>query len=599
MTQRLEAEGASGGKKWDDGDDYEDVTKIYVRVGLHEGRFDGIQYIHFDYFKNGQSKYGSHHGLKGEGFTESKFEINYQNNEYLESVEGYYKIESNAIQALQFKTNFRTSEIMGYHHNYGTKFTLAVGRKKIIGFHGSSSSRNLNSLGAYFTWITPTKLESEGGKVGKEWDDGIDHENLTKIYVGIGHQGIQFIKFDYVKDGQPKSGEIHGDLGRGFTQVFVIDYPNEYLISVEGTYNTIPDDGVLVVRSLIFKTSKGRTSPTYGFVSGTTFVLEKQGNVIVSFHGRDGGAFDAIGVVFPVNELCPPLKHFSRQGGNGGSVWDDGAYDGVRRINVSLGGRFVAYCRFEYARGERMVPHAHGKLQNHPQPIAINHPDEYLESVEGWYDSSNIIQGIKFQTNKKTSDDIGYVFDGDGRQFSLKVKDKKIIGFHGFADSNLNSLGAYFVPISSSSAPSPNKLEAQGGNGGDIFDDGTFDDIRKVYVGQGESSVAYIRFEYEKNGKIETREHGKRTLLGTEEFEVGQDDYITSVEVYYEKIFGMPSEIITSLIFNTFKGKTSQPFGLVSGNKTMLQGGKGKIVGFHGRASHVLHALGIYISPLV
>jgi len=79
---------------------------------------------------------------------------------------------------------------------------------------------------------------------------------------------------------------------------FVIDYPNEYLISVEGTYNILPDDNVLVIRSLIFKTSKGRISPTYGFVSGTKFVLESQGNAIVGFYGRDGGAFDAIGVYF-------------------------------------------------------------------------------------------------------------------------------------------------------------------------------------------------------------------------------------------------------------------------------------------------------------
>lgn len=79
---------------------------------------------------------------------------------------------------------------------------------------------------------------------------------------------------------------------------FVIDYPHELLTSVEGTYNILPDDRVLVVRSLIFKTSKGRTSPTYGFVSGTQFVLEKEGNAIVGFHGRDGDAFDAIGVYF-------------------------------------------------------------------------------------------------------------------------------------------------------------------------------------------------------------------------------------------------------------------------------------------------------------
>jgi len=49
---------------------------------------------------------------------------------------------------------------------------------------------------------------------------------------------------------------------------------------------------------LSFKTSKGRISPTYGVVSGTKFVLESQGNAIVGFYGRNGGAFDAIGVYF-------------------------------------------------------------------------------------------------------------------------------------------------------------------------------------------------------------------------------------------------------------------------------------------------------------
>ena len=43
--------------------------------------------------------------------------------------------------------------------------------------------------------------------------------------------------------------------------------------------------------------------------------------------------------------------------------------DGVRKILVGRGGRFVSYFRFEYARGERMVPHAHGKRQEVPQEV--------------------------------------------------------------------------------------------------------------------------------------------------------------------------------------------------------------------------------------
>lgn len=79
------------------------------------------------------------------------------------------------------------------------------------------------------------------------------------------------------------------------------------------------------------------------------------------------------------------------------------------------------------------------------------------------------------------------------------------------------------------------------------------------------------------------------------QFELDSDDYITSVKVYYEKLFGTPTEIITALIFKTFKGKVSQPFGMASGQEAELGGGK--IVGFHGSASDVIHSLGVYIAP--
>lgn len=75
-----------------------------------------------------------------------------------------------------------------------------------------------------------------------------------------------------------------------------MDFPNEYIISVEGTFNKIR--GFVALTSLTFKTSEKRTSQTFGCVTGTKFVLERKGNVIVGFHGRDGVAFDSIGVYF-------------------------------------------------------------------------------------------------------------------------------------------------------------------------------------------------------------------------------------------------------------------------------------------------------------
>lgn len=141
-----------------------------------------------------------------------QFEIDHLKGEYLISVDGYHNSE--VIQGLQFKTNLKISEIMGYEYAI-YKFTLAVDGKKIIGFHGSAKS-NLNSLGAYVTSIIPTKMEAKGGKGGKEWNDGTDYEALTKIHICATSKGIKNIKFDYVdKDGHPKPGLVHGSSSPG------------------------------------------------------------------------------------------------------------------------------------------------------------------------------------------------------------------------------------------------------------------------------------------------------------------------------------------------------------------------------------------------
>jgi len=108
-----------------------------------------------------------------------QIEIDHLNNEHLESVESYYNDASGNIQALQFKTNFKVSEVIGY--GKGTKFSLSVKGKIIIGFHGYIRSQTcplVNSLGAYFTWIPACRLEAKGSKGGIQWDDGADHEAM-------------------------------------------------------------------------------------------------------------------------------------------------------------------------------------------------------------------------------------------------------------------------------------------------------------------------------------------------------------------------------------------------------------------------------------
>ncbi|ESQ48287.1 hypothetical protein EUTSA_v10020719mg [Eutrema salsugineum] len=288
------------------------------------------------------------------------------------------------------------------------------------------------------------------------------------------------------------------------------------------------------------------------------------------------------------------------QGGRGGELWDDGGvYDNVKKVYVGQGDSGVVYVKFDYEKDGNIVSREHGKKSLLGTEEFELDPEDYITSVKISYEKlfgtpTEIITALVFKTFKgKTSQPFGMV---SGQEFELGGG--KIVGFHGSASDVIHSLGAYIAssttPVTPPESGGTTKLEAQGGRGGEIWDDGgAFENVKKVYVGQGDSGVVYVKFDYEKDGKIVSREHGKKTLLGTEEFELDSDDYITSVKVYYEKLFGTPTEIITALIFKTFKGKTSQPFGMTSGEETEL--GVGKIVGFHGTASDVIHSLGAYI----
>lgn len=153
-------------------------------------------------------------------------------------------------------------------------------------------------------------------------------------------------------------------------------------------------------------------------------------------------------------------------------------------------------------------------------------PDEYITDVTGYYKTTgteDAITALAFKTNKT---EYGPYGNKTRNQFSIHApKDNQIAGFQGISSNVLNSIDVHFGPLpsttSASSTPSSalsqaNKVDAHGGKGGSSFDDGPHDHVRRVFVGQGDSGVTYVKFEYEKSGNKETREHGKKTLLGAE-----------------------------------------------------------------------------------
>lgn len=135
---------------------------------------------------------------------------------------------------------------------------------------------------------------------------------------------------------------------------FELDYPNEVITYVEGTFKRF-GPGKTRVTSLIFKSSEGRTSSTFGVVYGTKFVLEKKGCAVVGFHGRhDDRDLVSIGAYF--SPMPPPTAEKLRaQGGLRGESWDDGVFDGVRKLYVGQGDNGVAFLKVVYGRDTRII----------------------------------------------------------------------------------------------------------------------------------------------------------------------------------------------------------------------------------------------------
>ncbi|XP_023635273.1 LOW QUALITY PROTEIN: jacalin-related lectin 47 [Capsella rubella] len=401
MIQKLGARGIKlSERSWDDGSDHDDVTKIFV-----QGSRQGIASLYINYVKNGKPKDGSIHGFFDYGLTQT-FEINHLQNEHLESVDAYYHIKSYDLKAIQFKTNFRTSELMGYTYEC-TMFTLAVKGKKIIGFHGSDRVQ-IFSLGAYFTSITPTRLEAKGGMGGKKWDDGFDHE--------IRGRDIHRPRRDYIAE---------------------------------------------------IQTSKGRISPTYGNLSNgshTKLVLENNGCALVGFYGLSYGLLSNLGAYFSPTPPTPAGEKLEALGGSdiGGASWEDGNnFDGVRKIYIGKGEVSIVFVKFMYSKDNRVVLGAdHGTNTLHGvEEFELDYPSEYITTVEGNYDivhgsdDLNVILMLRFKTNKRTSPAFGF---GKISSFVHHKQGYKIVGFHGISGNMLQQIGVHVLPITDEGASTSN-----------------------------------------------------------------------------------------------------------------------------------------------
>ena len=131
-----------------------------------------------------------------------------------------------------------------------------------------------------------------------------------------------------------------------------MNYPYEFITSVEGTFT---NEKYPTVASLTFKTSKGRTSSTFGSPATKTFVLQSRGCGVVGFHGCSSDYISALGAYFRLLPSLPDGEKVEAKGADGGASWDDGGFDCIRNIYIGHGEMGIAFVKFLYDKDNKVV----------------------------------------------------------------------------------------------------------------------------------------------------------------------------------------------------------------------------------------------------
>nr|POE84502.1 isoform 3 of jacalin-related lectin 3 [Quercus suber] len=331
--------------------------------------------------------------------------------------------------------------------------------------------------------------------------------------------------------------------------------------------------------------------------------------------------------------------HLARTGGlvsikvcydlNGQAIWGN--------KNGRNGGLTVEKIRFEY-------PHE-----------VLTHISGYYGSVI--LRGPTIIKSITFHTNKKKYGPFG---NEQGIPFSSASKDGVIVGFHGRKGWFVDSIGVHVLegkqsqprplseqvvsgsvqgpgpcgqgdltvgimkeptpygpvglragmvkepapygpvglPAGMVKEPAPCGLGPWGGDGGQPWDDQVFTGIKKIFLTKGEA-IYSIQMEYDCNGQsIWSVKHG----CGNEgtphliQFEYPHE-FLTCISGYYGSVAEDECrKVIKSLTFYTNRRRYG-PYGKETGTYFTSTKDEGKIIGFHGRASSFLYAIGVHIQP--
>ncbi|KAK4777049.1 hypothetical protein SAY86_005737 [Trapa natans] len=467
-------------------------------------------------------------------------------------------------------------------------------------------SPHLDSFGVYLASVSPLypfKRADQYGGYGDAYDDNA-RSFVRKITVVV-KDVIQTIIVEYDHDGSLVRSGYHGGIyeRNGTRYMFVLDYPEEFLISVSGYIEEGYSFGV--IRSLRFQSNRRLYGP-FGDEKGTFFAFPAvdDGRILGFFGNCDNGFVNSIGAYF--GPIPHPQSHMLTALGpldGEGEPWDDKKHMDIRQIDVVVSASMVESISVLYDNyGHPLGPFIHGNAtaggQNYT--VKLDYPFEYLTSISGYM---GIVSGklrvcsLTFRSN--WGKEYGPFGPKVGMHFPYQWLGGKIVGFFGTVeDSHLESIKAHLEPVSHI-----HPLKDAGPFGserGNCWDDGrSCGNIREIVI-TWDGFIRSIKCVYEKDGLIrEGIKHDGSDGSNETVIKLNRpDEYISMMSGYYGQVNGATLVINLTFISNI---RTYGPFG--GGNNLThtyfrTPWNIGMINGFYGRGGNSVNAIGAHFVPI-
>ncbi|KAL9813335.1 Jacalin-related lectin 45 [Arabidopsis thaliana] len=262
-------------------------------------------------------------------------------------------------------------------------------------------------------------------------------------------------------------------------------------------------------------------------------------------------------------------------GGSNGNKFDDGVYegtyDGVRKLIVGEDFHGIVYLKIQYVKNGDVVVKEHGRARGThitETEFEVKCPDEYITSIWGTCRNDH-------HRYKSTG---GRTFE----QLTAADKYDIILAAKMGTPMYWNTVSELQFKTSHGRTSEQFRMPGTGGSNGVSWDDGAYDRLSKLCVGEDAHCVSSVEFHYVKGNDRITHCHGK----DSKERNCRQDD---------------KDGFISSLTFKTSMNRSSEKFGKPVGTKFQLEAkGFDKIVGFRGRSSvNRINALGANFAVVV